>query len=74
MQSKVSLFPTEERTYRLGVELDVTLPEVDDPARASALVAAAHRVCPYSNATRGNIDVVLSANGALVEAASESPS
>jgi len=30
---------------------------------ASELVAAAHRVCPYSNATRGNIDVTLTANG-----------
>ena len=27
------------------------------------IVAAAHRVCPYSNATRGNIDVTLTANG-----------
>jgi ribosomal protein S9 len=27
-------------------------------------VAAAHQVCPYSNATRGNIDVVLTVNGA----------
>ena len=32
---------------------------VDAIARAEALVAAAHQVCPYSNATRGNLDVGL---------------
>jgi organic hydroperoxide reductase OsmC/OhrA len=31
-----------------------------DKAAAEALVAAAHQVCPYSNATRGNVDVQLS--------------
>jgi organic hydroperoxide reductase OsmC/OhrA len=62
----VSLLPTDERTFRLGVELDVTLPSVDDPDQAVGLVQAAHRVCPYSNATRGNIDVTLTANGAPV--------
>ena len=30
------------------------------------LVRAAHEICPYSNATRGNIDVVLTANGHVV--------
>jgi organic hydroperoxide reductase OsmC/OhrA len=30
------------------------------------LVRAAHQVCPYSNATRGNIDIVLTANGHAV--------
>jgi hypothetical protein len=33
------------------------------------LVSAAHEVCPYSNATRGNIDVTLTANGHAVEPA-----
>ena len=33
------------------------------PDRAVSIVAAAHEVCPYSNATRGNVDVVLTANG-----------
>jgi organic hydroperoxide reductase OsmC/OhrA len=45
------------------VELAVTLPQVTDPEKAKALVAAAHQVCPYSNATRGNIEVTLTANG-----------
>jgi osmotically inducible protein OsmC len=63
IDSRVSLFASEDRTYRLGVELDVTLPQVEDAGQARALVAAAHEVCPYSNATRGNVDVVLTANG-----------
>jgi len=63
IDSRVSLLPTEERGYALAVELDVTLPQVQDPEQAGRLVAAAHQVCPYSNATRGNIDVRLTANG-----------
>ena len=63
VDSKVQLLSTEERGFRLAVALDVTLPSVEDPERATSLVAAAHQVCPYSNATRGNIDVALSANG-----------
>jgi osmotically inducible protein OsmC len=66
VDSKVDLLPTAERGFRLAVALDVSLPSVEDPERAAALVAAAHQVCPYSNATRGNIDVALSANGQAV--------
>jgi lipoyl-dependent peroxiredoxin len=63
IDSKVMLFPTEERGFKLGVELDVSLPSVEDADAAIELVRAAHQVCPYSNATRGNIDVTLTANG-----------
>ncbi len=42
--------------FGLAVELVATLPELDR-AQAEALVTAAHEVCPYSNATRGNIVV-----------------
>ena len=66
IDSRVSLLPTEERGFKLAVELDVTLPQVEDPAEAARIVAAAHQVCPYSNATRGNIDVTLTANGRAV--------
>ncbi|WP_421121789.1 organic hydroperoxide resistance protein [Aquihabitans daechungensis] len=44
--------------FGLAVELDVHAPALDQEA-AEKLVAAAHEVCPYSNATRGNIDVTL---------------
>jgi len=63
IDSQVSLIPTEDRRFLLGVVLDVTLPSIEDPEQAVALVDAAHQVCPYSNATRGNIDVELTANG-----------
>jgi Ohr subfamily peroxiredoxin len=66
IESRVSLVPNESRGFNVAVELSVTLPQVTEPERAVAIVAAAHEVCPYSNATRGNIDVELSANGHAV--------
>lgn len=66
IESKVSLSPDGKGGFLLGVELDVSLPNVPDTAAAVELVRAAHAVCPYSNATRGNIDVALTANGAPV--------
>ncbi|HEY4333409.1 MAG TPA: organic hydroperoxide resistance protein [Ilumatobacteraceae bacterium] len=44
--------------FGLTVELDVSVPALDRPT-AEALAAKAHAVCPYSNATRGNIDVTV---------------
>jgi Ohr subfamily peroxiredoxin len=67
IDSSVSLIPGEERTFNIGVALDVTLPSISDPAQAVEIVRAAHKVCPYSNATRGNIDIGLTANGQAVE-------
>jgi lipoyl-dependent peroxiredoxin len=58
---------TAERGFKLAVELDVNIPQVTDAEQAKRIVAAAHAVCPYSNATRGNIDVKLTANGQPVE-------
>ena len=63
IDSKVMLVTTEQRGFTVAVELDVTLPSVEGPEKAIELVRAAHKVCPYSNATRNNIDVTLSANG-----------
>jgi len=68
IDSTVSLIPTEDRAFKLGVTLDVTLPSVSDPEQAVEIVRGAHQVCPYSNATRGNIDVRLTANGQPVDA------
>jgi lipoyl-dependent peroxiredoxin len=68
IDSQVSLIPTEDRRFVIAVVLDVTLPSIEDPEQAVALVEAAHQVCPYSNATRGNIDVELIANGQPVAA------
>jgi Ohr subfamily peroxiredoxin len=44
--------------FAIEAELKISLPGVDR-AVAEELIAAAHIVCPYSNATRGNIDVTL---------------
>lgn len=64
--SAVTLLTTEERGYNVSVGLDVTLADITDPEQAKQIVAAAHEVCPYSNATRGNIEVRLTANGQAV--------
>jgi osmotically inducible protein OsmC len=65
IDSKVMLMAGEERSFTIAVELNVTLPSVEGD-EAAELVSAAHEVCPYSNATRGNIDVKLTANGSPV--------
>ena len=44
--------------FGLDIDLHISLPGLDQ-ADAQALVDAAHQVCPYSNATRGNVDVRL---------------
>ena len=67
IDSRVSLLPGADRTFKLAVALAVSLPSVPDPDAAADLVRAAHQVCPYSNATRGNIDVALSVNGRALD-------
>ena len=54
--AKVGIGPNQARGYGLAVALNVSLPLVDQDL-AARLVAAAHQVCPYSNATSDNIDV-----------------
>ncbi|KQX83108.1 MULTISPECIES: organic hydroperoxide resistance protein [unclassified Streptomyces] len=56
--AKVGIGPNRTKGYGLAVALSVSLP-VLDPELAGKLVDAAHQVCPYSNATRGNIDVTI---------------
>jgi osmotically inducible protein OsmC len=62
IDARVDFGPDEDRSFTVAVGLDVTLPSFDE-VQAAELVRAAHQVCPYSNATRGNIDVALTANG-----------
>ena len=52
----------DDSGYFLNVTLNAELKGVDQ-AQTEALVATAHTICPYSKATRGNIDVKLQANG-----------
>ena len=54
----VGIGPRTEGGFGITAELKVNLPGLDR-ANAQRLVDAAHQVCPYSNATRGNIDVGL---------------
>jgi Ohr subfamily peroxiredoxin len=54
----ISLIPNGAGGFGLAAALHVEMSGVDE-ASAEKLVAKAHQVCPYSNATRGNIDVTL---------------
>src|SRR6185503_13671110 len=54
----VSIGQLDNGGFGLAVELEITLPNVD-PETAQQLAEKAHQICPYSNATRGNIDVKL---------------
>ena len=56
--SHVTIGKTDAGGFALNAELHCHLPGVD-PAAAEKLIEAAHQVCPYSNATRGNIEVKL---------------
>lgn len=61
IQSEVSIGPMTGKAgaFGIAVAMQVSVPGMDKAA-AEALVNAAHEVCPYSNATRGNVDVRLS--------------
>ena len=54
--ASVGIGPRSEGGFGLAVALRVSLPGLDH-AQAEGIVEKAHQVCPYSNATRGNIDV-----------------
>jgi Ohr subfamily peroxiredoxin len=56
ISATVGIGPNGDGGFGLAVELVATLPDLD-PAVAEQLVAEAHLVCPYSDATRNNIDV-----------------
>jgi osmotically inducible protein OsmC len=60
--NRVTLGTNDAGAFELAVHLDVTIPSLDQAA-AEKIVEAAHEVCPYSRATRGNIEVTLTAHG-----------
>ena len=64
--ARVGLGPTGHGGFGLTVALDLHAPQL---ARADAedLMARAHQRCPYSNATRGNVDVTLTVDGTRLE-------
>jgi Ohr subfamily peroxiredoxin len=63
IDARVMLIPSGERALKLGVAMAIELASIDDPRQAAELVRVTHGICPYSNATRGNVDVALSVNG-----------
>ena len=58
VNAEVGIGPNDKGGFSLAVSLQVSLPGMPADA-AQALVSKAHEVCPYSNATRNNIDVGL---------------
>jgi lipoyl-dependent peroxiredoxin len=57
----------ESGEFELGVEFDVTLPSIADQELAAKLVRTAHELCPYSKATRGNVELRLTVNGRTLD-------
>jgi organic hydroperoxide reductase OsmC/OhrA len=52
----VHVLPIDGGGFQLAVDLEVVIPELD-ATLAQEIADDAHKLCPYSNATRGNIDV-----------------
>lgn len=61
VKMSVSIGKSDEGGYQLGARIDAVIPGVDQ-ATADELIQKAHMICPYSNATRGNIEVELHAS------------
>ena len=66
IESAVSLLPSGDGGFKIAAVLDVSMPSLEDRKVAKELIKGAHQVCPYSNATRGNIDVDLLLDGQAV--------
>ena len=56
IHAEVGIGPNDKGGFGIAVTLNISLPGMDKAA-AQMLVDKAHEVCPYSNATRGNVDV-----------------
>jgi Ohr subfamily peroxiredoxin len=64
--ARVGIGPTGHGGFGLTVALDLHAPRLARSA-AEGLMLSAHERCPYSNATRGNVEVTLTVDGALLE-------
>ncbi|HYK69264.1 MAG TPA: Ohr family peroxiredoxin [Streptosporangiaceae bacterium] len=63
IESDISLLSTGDGGYTIEATLDVMLPSIPDHETAAELIREAERVCPYSSAFRGNIDITYSLDG-----------
>ena len=68
IRSRVGIGPTGHGGFGLQVALDLRAPHLSH-AEAADLMARADQRCPYSNAPRGNLQVVLSVDGRSIERA-----
>lgn len=68
IEAVVRLHKDEEKGFYIDVTLNAHIPGADQ-AQAQMLVEKAHEICPYSKATRGNVQVTLKAEGQEVKAA-----
>ena len=66
--ARVGIGPAREGGFGLKAALDLAAPAIDRAA-AVELMTRAHEICPYSRATRGNIEVRLAVAGTAIEAA-----
>jgi Ohr subfamily peroxiredoxin len=64
--ARVGIGPVSSGGFGLAAALDLDAPHISDED-AAALMQRAHEACPYSRATRGNIDVTLTVGGASLE-------
>lgn len=65
--AKVSLNMGADGGFNLAVRMDVSLPHLEKSV-AEKLIADAHKICPYSRATRGNIEVTIKLEARQLEA------
>jgi lipoyl-dependent peroxiredoxin len=64
--ARVGIGPVKQGGFGLAVALDLDTPQLSRE-EAVELMARAHETCPYSRATRGNIEVTLTVGGAMIE-------
>ena len=64
MKAAVTIGPREKGGFGLAVVLDVTDPSLPTAELQSLAEEAHEKICPYSHATRGNVDVKIVAHGA----------
>ena len=64
--SRIGIGPVDTGGFGLAAALDLDAPDLSR-ADAEYLMERAHETCPYSRATRGNVDVLLSINGSAIE-------
>lgn len=66
IKADVLLHSDEKEGFSLSVVLDASIENLTNEEQLKEIVLAAHDMCPYSKATRGNIDVTLKANGKTI--------